>query len=165
MDLIRTRYLRTTIQIMYPAIRARQAIRSATAKNREVWGLFEWSVRKKDLLIASCSNWKPTWEILLIFPVRNAGRDKLTKGSRFQDSMSARRRVDELMLDFGTVLLIALIKAMNNPMSVFTGLQPIVQHQSKLAKTFKWRMLIFKTATIGLFQRTRINYACFHASI
>jgi hypothetical protein len=36
MDLIRTRYLRTTSQIMYPAIRARQAIRNATAKNSEV---------------------------------------------------------------------------------------------------------------------------------
>ena len=42
-------------------------------------------------MISSPSNWKSTWENLLIFPVRNADRGKLTKGNRFQESMSTPR--------------------------------------------------------------------------
>jgi hypothetical protein len=76
---------------MYPAMRARKAIGTATVKNRKNQRLFREQQTKKNLFFSSPSNWKSTWENLLIFPVRNADRGKLTNGNRFQDSMSARR--------------------------------------------------------------------------
>ena len=128
---------------MYPAMRVRQAIGTATDKDREDWSCFaECSVRKKRFIIRNLFELEIDMREAARSISRKKHRSRLTKGSRFQDSMSARRPVDESMSDFGTVLL---IKAMNNPMSVFTGLQPIVQHQSKLARTFKWSMLIFKS--------------------
>ena len=89
----------------------------------------------------------------------DTGHGRLKKNSRVD--FMIRCPLDESMSEFWTVRSIEL---MNHPLSVLISLQPNLQYHSKITRNDALPTTLIHT-TIGLFQRTRINYARFHVSI